>query len=65
MGSVEIILTLLPAADGSAVVLAALAAWLGYLRRNSDEHYEKIRRACSTLRSALAGDIESRREGPQ
>ena len=31
----------------------------------SDAHYEKIRRACSTLRSALAGDIESRREGPQ
>ena len=30
----------------------------------SDEHYEQIRRACSTLRSALAGDIESRREGP-
>lgn len=31
----------------------------------SDEHYEQIRRACSTLRSALAGDIESRREGPE
>ena len=31
----------------------------------SDEHYEKIRKACSTLRSALAGDIESRREGPE
>jgi hypothetical protein len=31
----------------------------------SDEHYERIRRACSTLRTALAGDIESRREGPE
>lgn len=29
----------------------------------SDEHYEKIRQRCSTLRTALAGDIESRREG--
>ena len=160
MGSLEIILTVLTAAGGSAVVLAALAAWLGkvwadriaqnqrlhadidvdlrvrriavyqelwtatsllpkwpkasgltyeqllafsqtlrdwyfmkggmyfsrsthdnaysplqdalaeVLRSNSsgvisDEHYEKIRSACSTLRSALAGDIESRREGPE
>jgi hypothetical protein len=160
VGSLEIILTVLTAAGGSAVVLAALAAWLGkvwadriaqnqklhadidvdlrvrriavyqelwtatsllpkwpkasgltyeqllafsqtlrdwyfmkggmyfsrsthdnaysplqdalaeVLRSNSsgvisDEHYETIRRACSTLRSALAGDIESRREGPE
>jgi hypothetical protein len=158
MGPLEIILTVLTAAGGSAVVLAALAAWLGkvwadriaqnqklnadidvdlrvrridvyqelwsctsllpkwpkasgvtyqqllafsqtlrdwyfmkggmYLSRSthdkaysplqdalaevlksnssgaiSDEHYERIRRACSTLRTALAGDIESRREG--
>jgi len=160
MGPLEIILTVLTAAGGSAVVLAALAAWLGkvwadriaqnqklnadidvdlrvrridvyqeiwsctsllpkwpkasgvtyqqllafsqtlrdwyfmkggmYLSRSthdkaysplqdalaevlksnssgaiSDEHYERIRRACSTLRTALAGDIESRREGPE
>lgn len=160
MGSAEIILTVLTAAGGSAVVLAALAAWLGkvwadriaqnqkfqadidvdlrirriavyqelwtatsllpkwpktpgityeqllkfsenlrdwyfmkggmYFSRSthdhaytplqdalaevlesnksgviSDAHYEKIRKACSTLRSALAGDIESRREGPK
>jgi hypothetical protein len=30
----------------------------------SDEHYEAVRRCCSSLRTALAGDIESRREGP-
>src|SRR5574341_188999 len=30
----------------------------------SDEHYESIRSCCSALRTALAGDIESRREGP-
>jgi hypothetical protein len=30
----------------------------------SDQHYESIRRRCSALRTALAGDIESRREGP-
>ena len=160
MGPLEIILTVLTAAGGSAVVLAALAAWLGkvwadriaqnqklnadidvdlrvrridvyqelwsctsllpkwpkasgvtyqqllafsqtlrdwyfmkggmYLSRSthdkaysplqdalaevlksnssgaiSDEHYERIRSACSTLRTALAGDIESRREGPE
>ena len=160
MGPVEIILTVLTAAGGSAVVLAALAAWLGkvwadriaqnqrlhadidvdlrvrriavykelwsatsllpkwpkatdvtyedllrfsedlrdwyfkkggmYFSRSThdkaysplqdalaevlrskssgvitDEHYEKIRTACSTLRSALAGDVESRREGPE
>ena len=33
--------------------------------RVSDEHYEAIRLRCSALRTALAGDIESRREGPQ
>ena len=31
----------------------------------SDEHYEAVRRRCSTLRGALADDIESRREGPR
>jgi hypothetical protein len=31
----------------------------------SDQDYETIRRHCSALRSALAGDLESRREGPQ
>ena len=31
----------------------------------SDEDYEQIRRCCSILRTALAGDIESRREGPE
>jgi hypothetical protein len=31
----------------------------------SNEHYEAIRSRCSALRTALAGDIESRREGPQ
>jgi hypothetical protein len=31
----------------------------------SDEHYEKVRSRCSALRTALAGDIESRREGPE
>jgi hypothetical protein len=31
----------------------------------SDEHYESIRKRCSTLRTALAGDIESRREGSE
>jgi hypothetical protein len=31
----------------------------------SDKHYECIRKRCSTLRTALAGDIESRREGPE
>jgi hypothetical protein len=31
----------------------------------SDEDYEKIRSCCSTLRTALASDIESRREGPE
>lgn len=30
----------------------------------SDEHYDLIRTRCSTLRGALANDIESRREGP-
>lgn len=30
----------------------------------TDAHYESIRRRCSALRSALASDIESRREGP-
>jgi hypothetical protein len=30
----------------------------------SDEHYETIRKRCSALRTALAGDLESRREGP-
>ncbi len=30
----------------------------------SDEHYDAIRKRCSALRTALAGDIESRREGP-
>jgi hypothetical protein len=30
----------------------------------SDADYEAIRARCSTLRSALANDIESRREGP-
>lgn len=31
----------------------------------SGEHYESIRERCSFLRSALADDIESRREGPE
>jgi len=31
----------------------------------SNEHYEAVRSRCSTLRTALAGDIESRREGPR
>jgi len=31
----------------------------------SDEHYELVRECCSALRTALAGDIESRREGPE
>lgn len=31
----------------------------------SDDDYETIRRRCSLLRTALAGDIESRREGPE
>ena len=31
----------------------------------SAEHYEAVRSRCSTLRTALAGDIESRREGPE
>jgi hypothetical protein len=31
----------------------------------SDGDYETIRSCCSTLRTALAGDIESRREGPE
>lgn len=31
----------------------------------SEEHYESIRVSCSVLRSALANDIESRREGPE
>lgn len=31
----------------------------------SDVHYESIRSRCSTLRTALASDIQSRREGPQ
>lgn len=31
----------------------------------SDDDYEQIRICCSTLRTALAGDIESRREGPE
>lgn len=30
----------------------------------SDADYDLIRRQCSTLRTALANDIESRREGP-
>ncbi len=30
----------------------------------SGEHYERIRERCSALRSKLADDIESRREGP-
>jgi hypothetical protein len=30
----------------------------------SDEHYERIRTRCSALRTALANDIESRRESP-
>ncbi len=30
----------------------------------SAEHYELVRCQCSDLRTALAGDIESRREGP-
>jgi hypothetical protein len=30
----------------------------------SDADYDKIRDCCSALRSALANDIESRREGP-
>lgn len=29
----------------------------------SDEHYEAVRVRCSSLRTALASDIESRREG--
>lgn len=29
----------------------------------SDAHYEFIRKRCSALRTALAGDVESRREG--
>ena len=31
----------------------------------SGEDYEKIRLRCSALRTALASDIESRREGPE
>ena len=31
----------------------------------SDADYELIRKRCSTLRTALASDIESRREGPE
>jgi hypothetical protein len=31
----------------------------------SDADYETIRKCCSTLRTALAGDLESRREGPR
>ena len=31
----------------------------------TDEHYDAIRARCSALRTALAGDIESRREGPE
>ena len=30
----------------------------------ADEHYDAIREKCSILRTALANDIESRREGP-
>ena len=30
----------------------------------SDEHYDLVRARCSALRTALANDIESRREGP-
>lgn len=30
----------------------------------SDEHYDVVRERCSTLRTALTNDIESRREGP-
>jgi len=30
----------------------------------SDQHYELVRDRCSALRTALANDIESRREGP-
>lgn len=31
----------------------------------TDKDYETIRLRCSALRTALAGDLESRREGPQ
>ena len=82
MSPVEIILTVITAAGGSAIVVAGLAAWLGKVWADriadalaevlsakssgvvSDADYEKIRKCCSTLRSALADDIESRREGP-
>jgi hypothetical protein len=30
----------------------------------SDEHYNDVRNSCSALRTALASDIQSRREGP-
>jgi hypothetical protein len=45
----------------------ALAELLGANKSGpiSNEHYEVVRRLCSRLRGALAGDIESRREGPR
>jgi hypothetical protein len=48
-----------PLQDALAEVLSAKSSGVV-----SDADYEKIRRCCSTLRSALADDIESRREGP-
>jgi hypothetical protein len=32
--------------------------------KNDKDHYESIRKRCSTLRTCLTEDIESRREGP-
>ena len=33
--------------------------------RITEAHYDRIRECCSALRTALASDIESRREGPE
>jgi hypothetical protein len=49
-----------PLQDALAEVLSANSSGVV-----SDADYERIRKCCSTLRSALADDIESRREGPE
>ena len=49
-----------PLQDALAEVLSAKSSGVV-----SDADYERIRKCCSTLRSALADDIESRREGPE
>jgi len=48
-----------PLQDGLAEILQANKSGI-----ISDKHYEAIRERCSALRTALASDIESRREGP-